>query len=210
MADSRKRHNSNRKILLSSISFIIAGTISLFSLLSFVDQIPESANSNHDQTDAIVVLTGGSNRLDEGLNLLARRKAKKLFVSGVYRGIDVRRLLSLSRRSPSDLVCCIEIGHNATSTEGNAEETKLWMDREGFQSLRLVTSNYHMPRSIREFRHYMPNIRHIPHAVFPAHFKRQDWWRWPGTASLILTEYAKYLMSFFRQKWNVVAMHTAH
>ena len=210
MADRRRRkHNWNRRVLLGSLIFFIIGTIVFVSLLNFVDQIPISALTNDEQTDAIVVLTGGSNRLDEGINLLAQRKAKKLFVSGVYRGVDVRRLLSLSQRAPDDLLCCIEIGHAATSTEGNAAETKLWMDQEGYQSLRLVTASYHMPRSIREFHHHMPQVRLVPHAVFPAKFKRQHWWRWPGTVSLILTEYAKYLMSSVRQTWNNVNTQTA-
>ena len=106
-------------------------------------------------------------------------------------------------------MCCIEIGHTAASTEGNAAETKLWMDQEGYQSLRLVTASYHMPRSIREFHHYMPQVRLVPHAVFPAQFKREQWWRWPGTASLILTEFAKYLMSSVRQTWENVTSHKA-
>ncbi|MDG2033792.1 MAG: YdcF family protein [Rhodospirillales bacterium] len=184
-------------------------TIVFVSLLNFVGQIPKSALKNDEQTDVIVVLTGGSSRLEEGIKLLAQRKAKKLFVSGVYRGVDVRRLLSLSQRTPDDLVCCIEIGHTATSTKGNATETKLWMDQEGYQSLRLVTASYHMPRSISEFQHHMPQVRLVPHAVFPAQFKRQQWWRWPGTASLILTEYAKYLMSSVRQTWETVNTQTA-
>ena len=178
-------------------------------LLAFTSALPSSVEAPQRRTDAIVVLTGGSSRLEEGIKLLAQRKAKKLFVSGVYRGVDVRRLLSLSQRAPDDLVCCIEIGHTATSTEGNATETKLWMDQEGYQSLRLVTASYHMPRSIREFQHHMPQVRLVPHAVFPAQFKRQQWWRWPGTASLILTEYAKYLMSSARQKWDTVNTQTA-
>ena len=210
MADRRRRkHKWNRKVLLGALIFFTIGNIVFVSLLNFVDQIPISALTNDEQTDAIVVLTGGSSRLEEGINLLAQRKAKKLFVSGVYRGVDVRRLLSLSQRAPDDLVCCIEIGHTATSTEGNATETKLWMDQEGYQSLRLVTASYHMPRSIREFQHHMPQVRLVPHAVFPAQFKRQQWWRWPGTASLILTEYAKYLMSSVRQTWDTGNTQTA-
>ena len=205
----RRNHNWNRWFLLAIISALILGTIVSISLLNFVAQIPISALSNDEQTDAIVVLTGGSNRLEEGLNLLMQRKAKKLFVSGVYRGVDVRRLLSLSQRAPDDLMCCIEIGHTAVSTEGNAAETKLWMDQEGYQSLRLVTASYHMPRSIREFHHYMPQVRLVPHAVFPSQFKRERWWRWPGTASLILTEFAKYLMSSVRQTWENVTTQKA-
>ena len=189
--------------------FIISVTIVFLSLLRFIDQIPISALTNDQQTDAIVVLTGGSSRLEEGLNLLAQRKAKKLFVSGVYRGVDVKQLLSLSQRAPDDLMCCIEIGHTATSTKGNAAETRTWMYKEGFRSLRLVTASYHMPRSMKEFRHYMPHVQLVPHSVFPAQFKRQQWWRWPGTAILILTEYAKYLTSAVRQTWDNITAQTA-
>jgi len=205
----RRNHNLNRWFLVATISVLILGTIFSISLLNFVAQIPISALKNDEQTDAIVVLTGGSSRLEEGVNLLMQRKAKKLFVSGVYRGVDVRRLLSLSQRAPGDLMCCIEIGHTAASTEGNAAETKLWMDQEGYQSLRLVTASYHMPRSIREFHHYMPQVRVVPHAVFPAQFKREKWWRWPGTASLILTEFAKYLRSSVRRSWENLTTHKA-
>ena len=88
----RRNHNWNRWLLLATISVLITGTIVSISLLNFVAQIPISALKNDEQTDAIVVLTGGSSRLEEGVNLLMQRKAKKLFVSGVYRGVDVRRL----------------------------------------------------------------------------------------------------------------------
>ena len=71
-------HNWNRWLLLATISVLIMGTIVSISLLNFVAQIPISALKNDDQTDAIVVLTGGSSRLEEGVNLLMQRKAKKL------------------------------------------------------------------------------------------------------------------------------------
>ena len=200
-----RRHKTHlaRKLLLGGLAFVIV--LVVVSLLNFVDQIPAASTIDNEKTDAIVVLTGGSNRLDEGLTLLADNKAKKLFVSGVYRGVDVKRLLSLSRRSQNNLLCCIEVGHAAVSTEGNAAETKQWLEQEGYTSLRLVTASYHMPRSLQEFRHHMPGIQVIPHAVFPEQFKRNQWWRWPGTANLILTEYAKYLMSSVRQTWDLVS-----
>ena len=199
----RQKTHLARKLLLGGLGFVIV--LLVVSLLNFVDQIPAASTIDNEKTDAIVVLTGGSNRLDEGLTLLADNKAKKLFVSGVYRGVDVKRLLSLSRRSQNNLLCCIEVGHAAVSTEGNAAETKQWLEQEGYTSLRLVTASYHMPRSLQEFRHHMPGIRGIPHAVFPEQFKRNQWWRWPGTANLILTEYAKYLMYSVRQTWDLVS-----
>ena len=192
-----RRHPKIKLVLVSTILLLAIGSI-FTSLLDFIEKIPTQKTSNDNITDAIVVLTGGSNRLEEGLNLLSQRKAKKLFISGVYRGVEVRRLLNLFQVNPEELICCIILGYIAGSTKGNAAETKAWVTSEGHKTLRLVTASYHMPRSIKEFQHQMPNLTIIPHAVFPKQFKRDDWWLWPGTASLILTEYIKFLISSLR------------
>ncbi len=110
----------------------------------FAADVPDQVADTTTATDAIVVLTGGSERLDAGLSLLRLKMAKKLFVSGVYRGIDVAELLRLSRQKPEELECCIVLGHAADNTVGNAVETAAWMRGEGYHSLRLVTANYHM------------------------------------------------------------------
>jgi uncharacterized SAM-binding protein YcdF (DUF218 family) len=140
-------------------------------------------------------LTGGSLRLEQGLALLADRRAKKLFVSGVHRGVDVRELLRLSRQAPEELDCCIALGYEADDTAGNAVETAVWIDSEGYRSLRLVTAGYHMPRSLLEFRAAMPGVEIVPHPVFPGQVKIEAWWRWPGTAALIASEYNKFLIA---------------
>ena len=192
----KRRHTGKRAVsvivLLLVIGFII------IDLLRFVEQIPKVELTNNVTTDAIVVLTGGSGRLEKGLTLISRGKAKKLFVSGVYRGVDVRRLLEHFQGNREELVCCIKLGYIAESTQGNASETKSWMKQESFNSLRLVTANYHMPRSLKEFRYHMPEINVVPQAVIPKQFKRENWWRWPGTAGLIITEYVKFLTSSVR------------
>ena len=199
MLNRRKsRRHPNFKLILVSIILLLAIGGIFTNLLNFIEKIPTQKTSNDNITDAIVVLTGGSNRLEEGLNLLSQRKAKKLFISGVYRGVEVRRLLKLFQVNPEELICCITLGYTAGSTKGNAAETKAWATDEGHKTLRLVTASYHMPRSIKEFQHQMPSLTIIPHAVFPKQFKRDDWWLWPGTASLILTEYIKFLISSLR------------
>ncbi|MBF0393924.1 MAG: YdcF family protein [Alphaproteobacteria bacterium] len=166
-------------------------------LLWFAAAMPEVVEDDDSPTDAIVVLTGGSERLSAGFHLLASQRARKLFVSGVYHGVEVAELLSLSRQTPDEVECCIVLGYSADNTVGNALETAEWMAREGFSSLRLVTAQYHMRRSLLEFDAAMPEVRVIPHPVFPESVK-QDWWRWPGTASLIATEYNKYLVARLR------------
>jgi uncharacterized SAM-binding protein YcdF (DUF218 family) len=166
--------------------------------LWFVTLLPIQVDDGARPTDAIVVLTGGSDRLGVALDLLADEKGRKLFVSGVYRGVDVRQLLDLSQHAPEDLSCCVVLGYEADNTRGNAVETAAWMKEQGFASLRLVTATYHMPRSLLEFRRLMPDIEIIPHPVFPEHFKRDDWWMWPGSSSLLITEYSKYLVALVR------------
>ena len=90
------------------------------------------------------------------------------------------------------------LGHTADDTRGNATETARWIKKEGFRSLRLVTANYHMPRSLLEFNRLMTGIRIIPHPVFPKGFKAERWWvRW-GSLRLVVSEYAKYLIALVR------------
>ena len=176
-------------------------------LVAFAAEIPDAVTDPETETDAIVVLTGGSGRLETGFELLAERRAAKLFVSGVYRGVDVASLLHMSQRNPSELICCVSLGYVAESTAGNARETASWIAKEGYTSLRLVTANYHMPRSILEFSHAMPNTKIIPHAVFPPNFKSDDWWMWPGSTSLVIGEYSKFLVAWIRQRAeDVIAM----
>jgi uncharacterized SAM-binding protein YcdF (DUF218 family) len=166
----------------------------LAGLVWFVGLVPHDAESDSAGTDAIVVLTGGSQRVENGLRLLAEGKAKKLFVSGVYHGTDVKALLRASNQQPKWLTCCIELGHEADNTHGNAAETAAWMRAEHFTSLRLVTASYHMPRSLLEFSRAMPDIRIVPNPVFPTDPHRV-WWRVPHTAILVVAEYTKYLFA---------------
>ena len=167
----------------------------LAGLFVFADSIPRQPQQSHEKTDAIVVLTGGTLRLEQGLALLSQNMAKKLFVSGVHRGVDVQQLIDRSRRSPEMIDCCIVLGYAADHTAGNATETAEWMSKQGYKSLRLVTASYHMPRSLIEFHYAMPKIQIIPNPVFPENVKVDEWWRWPGTATLIVGEYNKYLVA---------------
>ncbi len=72
------------------------------------------------------------------------------------------------------------------------------MRKQGYHSLRLVTASYHMPRSLVEFHRAMSDIEILPYPVFPTRFKQDQWWLWPGTLSLLVTEYDKYLLALVR------------
>ena len=173
-------------------------------LLIFATSLETVAEDRDGEADAIVVLTGGSERLSRGLALLEAGKGRKLFVSGVHRGVDLPELLrpeSLRQihLPQSEARCCIVLGHAADDTAGNAAETAAWMEAEHFTSLRLVTASYHMRRAILEFRRAMPHATIIAQPVFPDAVKREQWWRWPGTAHLLATEYTKYLAAQLRR-----------
>lgn len=187
--------------------YVIAGMGSILflwlcGLILFVATVEDLSEPvigpNLEATDSIVVLTGGSERLTTGLELLRAGKGKKLFISGVYPGVTLDHVLGTQSVSQELRDCCVILGHAAESTLGNADETQTWMSIENYHSLRLVTANYHMPRSLLIFRAAMPDLLIVPHPVAPDSVKLRSWWRRSGTASLLVTEYDKYLLAVLR------------
>lgn len=198
----RKRRRRGARLARLGLGAVICVAIAWGAgFVWFTQRIPRAVEDAAAVTDAIVVLTGGVGRLGTGLDLLAEGRAAKLFVSGVYRGVDVAEILRVSRQAPEELECCIELGHSAIDTRGNAREAAQWMAAEGFTTLRLVTAGYHMPRSELEFRRAMPAVRLIAHPVFPSHVRADAWWRSPGTAALLAVEYTKYLVAAVTPAW---------
>jgi uncharacterized SAM-binding protein YcdF (DUF218 family) len=171
------------------VAFYAAG------LAWFVQSLPREASDAIPRAEAIVVLTGGAERVDRGLELLDRGLAEKLFISGVYHAVEVNALIELAENQPEHLACCIVLGYEAGDTRGNAIETAAWMKAEGYSTLILVTAVYHMPRSLIEFQRVMPEALIVPHPVYPRNFHLEDWYAWPGSASLLITEFAKYLLA---------------
>lgn len=187
-----------RLFTLASLALGLTLAASIGGFVWFVGEMPTRVENSARPSDAIVVLTGGSGRLTTGLQLLAAGRAEKLFVSGVYQGVEVDELLRLARNAPQELACCIVLGYDADDTRGNAAETAAWMAEEGYGSLRLVTAGYHMPRSLLEFRRRLPDTEILPHPVFPEGFRQDDWWTWPRSLGLVVSEYLKYLAALVR------------
>jgi uncharacterized SAM-binding protein YcdF (DUF218 family) len=169
-------------------------------LVRFAHNIPDEVADSVTTTDAIVVLTGGSERVATGLQLLAADKAQRALISGVHPGVAVSELLRLAGAAQQPIETRIDAGYGARDTAGNAAETADWMHARGYRSLRLVTGNYHMPRSLFEFHCVLPNARVVPHPVFPRIVHKGAWWSRPGTAALIIGEYNKYLLASLRHK----------
>lgn len=164
----------------------------------FASTLPDSVEDTTTHTDAIVVLTGGSERIETGLRLFAQGLGTHLFISGVGEQVSMSDLIARGQPLRPDHLGNIDIGTLASDTPGNATETAAWAKAEKVRSLRLVTASYHMRRALLEFHASMPNVTVIPHAVFPDTVK-SDWWRWPGTASLIAREYTKFVVTWARQ-----------
>jgi uncharacterized SAM-binding protein YcdF (DUF218 family) len=184
------------KIAVSVVSLGAAGWAA--GLLWFASTIPRTVPDAATRTDAIVALTGGADRIETGIQLLSQGLADRLFISGAGEQVRTSDLLGRSTPISPELAASITIGKAAVDTPGNAIETAAWVRGQNMRSIRLVTAAYHMPRSLLEFHEAMPEVEIVPHAVFPAHVK-EDWWRWPGTASLIAREYTKFLLTWARQ-----------
>jgi uncharacterized SAM-binding protein YcdF (DUF218 family) len=146
------------------------------------------------QTDAIIVLTGGDKRVNMGLDLLADGKAKKLFISGVNPQVKAEELVSLWPGDKEKILCCISLGYTASDTGSNAMESDEWITANGIESIRLVTSNYHMARSNLIFHQKMPNLEIIKHPVTPDDFEPWGKQFWP----LAFEEYNKFLLTWLR------------
>lgn len=178
---------------------LLAVLVWVSGLFWFVNQIPDTPNPHADKADAIIVLTGGAGRVEHGLKLLSDGRGDKLFVSGVSRGVKVHELIAAAGMKAhfthAGERSRIVLGFKASDTRGNALETAEWMTQEKYTSMRLVTGNYHLPRSIMEIRRLLPQATIIADPVFPENFKRGEWWKFPGTTKLILSEYHKYVLT---------------
>ncbi|MFA7431642.1 MAG: YdcF family protein [Rhodospirillaceae bacterium] len=181
------------------IALLVVLALWLPGLVWFSASMPQEVPDTATRTEAVVVLTGGSERLRTSLTLIEADAADLLFVSGVHPGTTLDVLLAEVRPTlAAEVRDRIELGHVAADTVGNAIETAVWVRERGLKSLRLVTASYHMPRSLLEFRAALPDVVIVPHPVFPENVKQGEWWRYPGTTLLFATEYTKYLVAHLR------------
>lgn len=188
-----------RKLAIWLGGFVVLALLAWSAgLVWFAASLPRAVADPFTHTEAIVVLTGGSERVDTGLRLLAEGRADRLFISGVGGTAKASDVVAHAAKDP-ELGPRISIG-TAANTPGNAAETAAWVRGQGVKSIRLVTAGYHMRRSLLELHSAMPDIAIVPHPVFPANVKSDDWWRWPGTASLIAREYTKFTLTWIWQR----------
>jgi len=150
-----------------------------------------------ERTDAIIVLTGGSRRINTGLQLFAEGKSDQLFISGVNSGVSLNDIENMHKGSELP-ECCISIGYQANNTMNNAAESRLWLQSGNFHTIRLVTSNYHLNRALLEFHHSMPDLKILVHPV-----KEYDDWS-QGFWKKVTIEYNKTLVTWLRQRFEAL------
>ena len=158
----------------------------------FLRAVQEAA-ADVGAADAIVVLTGGTERVETGFRLLEEGAAPRLFVSGVH---PDSRLADLARGAgvdPTKLTGRVELGHAAASTRGNAVEIAAWAKQRNVATIRLVTAGYHMPRARTELRRAMPALQVQAHPVTPARLRADGAFWQPRNWGLLLGEYMKFL-----------------
>src|SRR5580698_3331361 len=182
-------------VAVLAIAFVAA----LVGFVGFLSQLRGAEAKPAQAADGIVVLTGGSSRVSDALELLADGYGKRLLISGVHPTNDLADISrSLPDNNQSLLGCCVDLDRSAVNTRSNAAETRRWVHERGFKSLIVVTSNYHMPRAIAEMSHAMPDIALIPFAVVGDKWRDEPWWTSGATFRLLLSEYVKYVAAEVR------------
>jgi uncharacterized SAM-binding protein YcdF (DUF218 family) len=165
----------------------------------FARLVPSEEITLADKADGIVVLTGGASRITDAIALLAEGRGKRLLISGVHPSTSAHEIARVVPRYSDLLKCCVDLDHAATNTLGNAAGARRWVMRRGFKSLIVVTSNYHMPRSMAELSRQLPGVRLIAYPVVTDRMRTESWWRLP-TAKLLLSEYLKYMLAQVRMR----------
>lgn len=179
--------------ILTVMALVLVG-----GFLGFVAALPQSETLPPQRAQGIVVLTGGPDRIAEGLTLLNTGYGQRILITGVH-GRTTREDLERSHNiDPKLAACCIDLDWQALNTLGNAQEAASWARRNGYTELILVTSSWHMPRATEEMRRAMPEAKITPHAVVPPRAEWPKWWRDASMMRLLATEYAKFCAARIR------------
>lgn len=180
-------------IVLAVLAYAIGFVLFVSNLPSAPDMLPKA--------DGIVALTGGGTRLDTAVALLEKGVGKRLLISGVSPTTtkeEVGKLSDGGRR----FACCADLGYAAEDTHGNAEEAADWTRENHYNSIIIVTSRYHTPRTLREFSVLLPDVTLIAYPVEQSGVDLGGWWKHPRTTQLLHREYAKYLASLVITRLN--------
>src|SRR3954447_2242417 len=188
------------KLRLAALATFVYLALGGAGFIAFVAALERFEQPPQDRSDGIVVLTGGSQRIGDAIELLAKGYARRLLITGVNEHTSRDEIARFNPGQRRLFDCCVDLDYRARNTIGNAIETRRWVRSHGFQSLIIVTSNYHMPRTLLELDHALPGARKVPFAVVNEAVHPDAWWKSPATARLLASEYVKFLAGWVRTR----------
>lgn len=190
---------SHRRGLRVALKSTLAGGVCLaVGFMWFVWRLPTDEVVLDRNADGIVVLTGGASRIADAMELLAAGRGKRLLISGVYPTTTPGEIARPMPEYERLFNCCVDLDRSAVNTVGNAVETRRWVKSRGFRSLIVVTSSYHMPRTMVELARQMPDVALVPFPVVTEKMRAEPWWFNLSTVRLLFSEYVKYVLAQIR------------
>ncbi|MEO0981907.1 MAG: YdcF family protein [Pseudomonadota bacterium] len=181
--------------LLISAALILAAA----DFSSFARRVGGAERPDRPSADAVVSLTGGSTlRIRTGVELVAAGAGERLLVSGVNPQTTMDDIRADIKGEASVYECCVDLGWEARTTIGNATEASAWAEKNGYGSLIIVTSDYHMPRSLIELQRAMPDIRLSPYPVRTAVDPTKVWTQFRSFRG-VLVEWTKWRATKLRR-----------
>ena len=176
--------------LLSLIAGFFWWTLLLFN--TFPKKVYFNSPPKISGIVGIVVLTGGKNRIEKGVDLLSKGYGEKLFISGVFMPSEIEAKFSLEKEKNELFKCCIFFDQESKNTLENAKEVAKWLnENKDIKSIILVSSYYHLPRSILIFEKKITSglkIYPVP-AISNNNLRNQFFFH----LKLIISEYFKVL-----------------
>ncbi|MBO6506398.1 MAG: YdcF family protein [Kordiimonadaceae bacterium] len=183
MANQRPKFVS----IAAKISFVVV-SVWVLGFAVFAGTMPEApAVDTLPEADGIVVLTGGGGRLDAAVDLLQAQKGKRLLISGVHQTVPESDIANLVQAPQTLFSCCVDLDRNSSNTIDNALTTAEWVEKHQYNSIYLVTADYHMQRSQLLIEEALPDCEILP---FPVHSNL--------SVQGLVMEYAKLSVTWLR------------
>lgn len=146
--------------------------------------------------DGIAVYTGGGGvRISNAMALLADGAGERLLISGVHPDTSAARLAEFWVGPAERFDCCVDLGREALTTEGNADELKTWAETHRYRRIILVTSDFHMPRAMAVTRARMKDAEITPYSVSSGYIRSNGLPASAEAAARLAGEYTKYLLA---------------
>lgn len=180
------------------IALFLFMCVLLGGFLNFTVEVGWSQAPKSLKGDGMVVLTGGTKRVETALALLSEGTASRLLISGVAAQTSAADIADRYKAYTDLIDCCVDLDKGAENTIGNGTQTGRWIRENDFASVLVVTSAYHLPRAMVELTHSSSDTYFIGVPVVHSGLQLKYWYQDKDTALLMLREYAKYLATIAR------------